>query len=206
LSFLPGPLDAVVDPVSGNLLLAMGGEGVMIIEPDGQQVWVAVGEYRHGGLREDGIMGIISLLSFQFLLAFLTGVAWWLTATLRLDRTRWQTAWVVIGWVLLAMAIFVGGGFADPYFGIITRMVTLVTGLFLAIIAIARIIRVMRKKGSGLLLLLAGIPVIMILFIIPYVLWALNILPEYLLSHLVAGILVAAGGVPLAMVLGKKAL
>ena len=82
---------------------------------------------------------------------------------------------MVIGWVLLALAIFVGAsGFADPYFGIITRMVTLVTGLFLAIIAIARIIRVMRKKGSGLLLLLAGIPVIMILFIIPYVLWGLE--------------------------------
>ena len=57
LSYLPGPLDELIDPVSGNLLLAMGGEGVMIIEPDGQQVWVAVGEYRHGGLREDGMHG-----------------------------------------------------------------------------------------------------------------------------------------------------
>ena len=80
----------------------------MIIEPDGEQVWVAVGEYRHGGLREDGWMGLISLLSFEFLLALLAGVAWWNTATLASDRTGWQVAWVVIGWVLL-LALIVGG-------------------------------------------------------------------------------------------------
>jgi hypothetical protein len=205
LSFLPGPLDAVIDPVSGNLLLAMGGEGVMIIKPDGQQVWVAVGDYRHGGLRQDGIVGIVNLLSLEFLLALLAGVAWWLTATLRYDRTRWQTAWVVIAWIGVALAVFLAHpDFVSGYFAAITMLGVLVLGIYLAVIVIARIIRVTRKKSGGLLLPLAGIPVIMILFILPFVLWGLNILPEFLLAALVAGVLIAAGGVPLARWLAKE--
>lgn len=207
LDHLSGPLDAVIAPGSGDLLLAMGTDGVLAVSPSGAQTWVTVGDYRQAALREDGLLGFLTLLSFEFLLAFLVGVAWWNTATLSSDRTRWQVALVIIGWVLLALAVLMGHpDFVSGYFAAITMMVTLVAGLWLAFNSILRIIRVVRKKAGGLLLPLLGIPVIMILFILPYALWAWNVLPEYMLAVLVAGILVAAGGVPLAMVFGKKAL
>lgn len=205
LHYLRGPLDAMLVPQSGDLLLAMSTDGILLIEPNGKQTWVAVGEYRHGGLRQDGIVGMVSLLSLEFLLAFLVGVAWWLNATLRHDRTRWQTAWVVIAWIGVALAVFMAHpDFVSGYFAAITMLGVLVLGVYLAVIVIARVIRVARKNARGLLLPLAGIPVIMLLFILPFVLWGLNILPEFMLAALVAGILVAAAGVPLAMALGKK--
>ncbi|MBN1370505.1 MAG: hypothetical protein JW987_00985, partial [Anaerolineaceae bacterium] len=207
LDHLSGPLDAMIAPGSGDLLLAMGTEGILAVSPSGAQTWLAVGEYRHAALREDGLLGFLTLLSFEFLLAFLVGVAWWNTATLASDRTGWQVALVIIGWVLLALAVLMGHPeFISGYFAAITMLVTLVAGLWLAFNTILRIIRVVLKKAGGLLLPLAGIPMIMILFIVPYALWAWNVLPEYLLAVLVAGILVAAGGGPLAMVLGKKPL
>ncbi len=207
LDHLSGPLDAMITPGSGDLLLGMGTDGVLVVAPSGAQTWVTVGEYRRTALHEDGLQGFLTLLSFEFLLAFLVGVAWWNTATLASDRTRWQVALVIIGWVLLALAVLMGHpDFVSGYFAAITMMVTLVAGLWLAFNAILRIIRMVRKKSGRLLLPLLGIPVIMILFILPYVLWAWNVLPEYMLAMLAAGILVAAGGVPLAMVFGRKAL
>lgn len=205
LDHLSGPLDAMIVPESGTLLLAMGTDGVILVQEGGNQSWVTVGEYRHAALREDGFVGFLTLLSFEFLLAFLVAVAWWNTATLASDRTRWQVILVVIGWVVLALAVFMGHpDFVSGYFSAITMLVTLVAGLWLAVNATLRIIRVIRKKAGGLLLPLVGIPAVMLLFIFPYALWAWNVLPEYMLAVLIAGILVAAGGVPLAMVLTKK--
>lgn len=41
----PGPLDAMIDPSSGNVLLAMGHAGVLLGLPTGEWRWVAVGAY-----------------------------------------------------------------------------------------------------------------------------------------------------------------
>ncbi len=42
----PGPLDAMIDPYSGNLLLAMGHTGVLVRELTGEWHWVSVGQYQ----------------------------------------------------------------------------------------------------------------------------------------------------------------
>ena len=41
----PGPLDAMIDPYSGNLLLAMGHAGVLLGLPSGEWQWVKAGRY-----------------------------------------------------------------------------------------------------------------------------------------------------------------
>lgn len=46
----PGPLDAMVDPHSGNVLLAMGHAGVLIGLPSGEWQWVKVGPYANAEL------------------------------------------------------------------------------------------------------------------------------------------------------------
>ncbi len=44
----PGPLDAMIDRSTGNLLLAMGQKGVLVRLPGGAWQWAPAGEYAHG--------------------------------------------------------------------------------------------------------------------------------------------------------------
>ena len=46
----PGPLDAMIDHNSGNLLLAMGQAGVLLRSTSGDWQWVMAGRYYHGEL------------------------------------------------------------------------------------------------------------------------------------------------------------
>ena len=43
-----GPLDAMIDHDSGNLLLAMGHAGILLRLPSGEWQWIHVGRYYHG--------------------------------------------------------------------------------------------------------------------------------------------------------------
>lgn len=45
-----GPLDAMIDHKSGNLLLAMGQAGILLRLPSGEWQWVLAGRYYHGEL------------------------------------------------------------------------------------------------------------------------------------------------------------
>ena len=49
----PGPLDAMFDAKSGNLLLAMGHAGVLLGLPSGEWRWVKVGQYANEAARTD---------------------------------------------------------------------------------------------------------------------------------------------------------
>lgn len=46
----PGPLDAMIDQNSGNLLLAMGQAGILLRSPSGEWQWIMAGRYYHGEL------------------------------------------------------------------------------------------------------------------------------------------------------------
>jgi len=46
----PGPLDAMIDHASGNLLLAMGHAGILLRLPSGDWQWVEAGRYYYGDL------------------------------------------------------------------------------------------------------------------------------------------------------------
>lgn len=48
----PGPLDAMLDYVSGNLLLAMGHAGILLRLPSGEWQWAEAGQYYHGDLSQ----------------------------------------------------------------------------------------------------------------------------------------------------------
>jgi hypothetical protein len=49
----PGPLDAMIDPYSGNLLLAMGHAGVLLRLPSGEWRWVKAGQYANEAALND---------------------------------------------------------------------------------------------------------------------------------------------------------
>ena len=59
----PGPLDAMIDPASGNLLLAMGHAGILLRLPSSEWQWVEAGRYYHGDL--SSIQDDVALLKGQ---------------------------------------------------------------------------------------------------------------------------------------------
>lgn len=85
-----GPLDALFDPRTGNLVVAMGYEGVLVRSPLGAWTWVSVGQYTHVNMLDLSI--ILPLISDKLQLAVLIGVT--LLGSLP-TLSRGMNAWLV---------------------------------------------------------------------------------------------------------------
>ncbi|HMN63134.1 MAG TPA: hypothetical protein PJ988_22395, partial [Anaerolinea sp.] len=170
------PLDALLDPASGNLLLAMGQQGVVIVRPDGSWQAVAVGSYARDSLKSAGLAGYITLLTGEMIFAGLVGLAWLGTSGLRGRRKAWRVV-TVLGWIaLVGTALALHPEIADnSYTGIIT-----VAGLIVsAALVLALVIGAVVARRGALLLKLPVALLVAIVTLLPYVLWALGILPDY---------------------------
>ena len=51
----PGPLDAMIETRTGNLLLAMGHLGILVRKPSGEWQWVTAGRYGHATSTDEAI-------------------------------------------------------------------------------------------------------------------------------------------------------
>jgi len=191
----PGPHEAVVDPATGNLVVAMGQEGVLVRRvADGAWQWVAVGDYRFEPITGLGqvaafIWGELWLAGVAFLVAFALG-AW--------DRLRrlGRAAAVVVGLgVVLALlalrpAMITGYGEVIVTFSLLGMTVV---ALPLAIVAGVRLARGGGLPRALLLGLAAGVA-----GALPYVLWAFGVVPTNATAGWIAVVLltpafVAAG-------------
>ncbi len=186
LSFSSGPYAAVIDPTTGNLVLAMGLEGVLVRNPGGHYTWVTVGSYRHDSLKEDGAMGAALLLGNQLWLAVLVGLGWLFTwAVRRLGKGR---IWVILGWIGLAATSFAAAPqvASDSYLGI----ASIVALLFMtAATVIALLVAATRLKGESMGLFRGALPQMLALAaacLLPYVLWAAGVLPQFGITMLIS--------------------
>ncbi|HEX2906592.1 MAG TPA: hypothetical protein VHO69_07025 [Phototrophicaceae bacterium] len=69
VAYLPGPLDAVVDTKTGNLVVAMGLDGVLVKPPDNRWHWATFGQYHYVNLSQE--METIHFLQPEILTAVL---------------------------------------------------------------------------------------------------------------------------------------
>jgi hypothetical protein len=67
-----GPMDALVEPKYGNLIVAMGYEGVLVRSPSGKWVWNPVDDYSRVDMRDPTIM--IPVIGVELILALLAGI------------------------------------------------------------------------------------------------------------------------------------
>ncbi len=190
LRFTSGPYDTVSDPASGNLVLAMGLEGVLVRNPSGQYTWAAVGTYRHDSLKEDGAMGVALLLGNQLWLAVLVGLGWLFTrAVRRLGKGR---VWVILGWIGLGVTSFAAAPqvASDSYVG----MASILALVFMsAATMIALLVASIRLKGESMGLVRGALPQMLALAVaclLPYVLWGAGVLPQFGITMLISTVLV----------------
>lgn len=179
LSFQPGPYAAVIDPASGNLVIAMGFDGVLLRNTGGQYSWVAVGPYRHDSLKQAGAAGVLLLVQNQVWLAVLAALGWLFTReTRQLGKGK---VWVILGWIGLGFTSFLSAPqvASDGYIGIAA-----VISLFFMTAAalVALLVAGIRLKGQALGLSVRALPQMALLglaCLLPYVLWGAGVLPGY---------------------------
>ncbi len=90
-----GPLNAVFDPKTQNLVIGMGHEGVLVRSPEGVYSWAAVGKYRQIGphsprlIAKTTLRELLAALSLGCCLALVIGL---------IVRRRW-------GWLFLVVPV-----------------------------------------------------------------------------------------------------
>ena len=188
----PGPLDALQDPATGNVIFAMGHEGVLVYTRAGQWIWQGLGSYQpldNFPTLEDlwVLTGDQALLALAAGLITLGALAMrWLLAPARMIVLALGTlAWAAVA-VLLPPAL------SSSYGYVLTSLGLLATGLLLLPLALEIIIQLARRRRDIVPTLLGLAMTSLLLFLLPYLLWAYNVLPDYYLATGFAAALVLA--------------
>jgi hypothetical protein len=188
--FSPEPSGLIFDPTSGNLVLAMGFDGVLVRKPDGSWLEVSVGPYVAHSLETDGLGGILVLLDGELFTAGIVTLIVFSVLGMRVRRRK-------LDWLGLAGSLILGAGAVaicapgldspDSEIQIVFVGGLLLAGLWALAWAIVAAIR----TGWRSLVLIGLALVAGIIFLIPYFLWGYRILPEYYQAALAGTILAA---------------
>ncbi len=180
------PRDADFDPETGNLIMAMSFDGVLIRTSAGEYHWVAISSYSH---QEIDLMMILNLLlptdiAFALFLAVVS------MAFLCWRNSNW--VWKVFLILLLAGVLFVGFAFqpARYFTGYMTfpLILSVIVGGITALILF--ILTLIKTKANPHIILTALI--VCFLHVVPLILWGYNIIPWYPLAFGI-GVLLSAG-------------
>jgi hypothetical protein len=183
----PGPFDAIQDPISGNILFAMGQEGVLVHTASGEWRMVAVGEYRIPARPNLGILTV--LLGEQLILSFITALlVFVILALLRLKvsgKFKPILMWVILvvaGLVWLAVVLVFPPTINTNHSYMDTGLMTIglpLSGILL-VLALAISVTLFRNPAQRSLLPCLALAALAggVLFFLPSLLWAYNILPK----------------------------
>lgn len=179
-----GIFNAVLDPSTGNLVLAMGHEGILVRAPSGAYIWVDVGQYRHRSLARAGAEGFIALLILPFLFSLLASFLAMRAWALKRDHTPWQVFFTVLAWILLILSgISIIPG-VIPYQALSSTVSVIIFGvafLYLLIMNLAAFLRMADDARWWLRLIPRALLISLISFLF-FVAWYLNWIPYYLLA------------------------
>jgi hypothetical protein len=171
-----GPLDAVGDPATGNILFAMGYEGILLRKGNGEWQWVAIGDYSpHAHLN---YAAIIELLNIEIILAAGFGLLIICTLALRMRPDGARIFILGLLWIpWLGCMIF-----NHPAIRIISitfNFIRILVGIILTGCTLDAIIRIYKIRCTALIPIIVTAVFGSLLFLLPYGLWSVNIIPKY---------------------------
>jgi hypothetical protein len=178
-TFYPGPLDAVADPVTGNVVFAMGAEGVLVQKPDDSWTWVEVGLGRRAEVRRgEGLwlvlQGELMLAAGFGLLAIMTLLAHW-------RRSLARKIFLALYWLLWGLNVILMPDLRTGY-GALVDMMAMSAGCIYLLIHIGIELAMTIPKQATLRemgrVVLTGLAVAAV-FLVPYILWVLAVIPWY---------------------------
>ena len=186
---LDSPQEGIFDPTSGNLIFTMGHEGVLVRQVDGTFKMVQVGPY--GKVRTTQWDVLMTTLSGELGLAACFGGLVVVILGLYEEHSLLKKVVSVMALVAWLFPVF----FVPPalsagsYAAMLSSISILVAGLLIFPLALDEFFMVGILEPDSLLKLGLLVVTGMCLFFLPYLLWGLNLLPDYHLATFVAIIL-----------------
>jgi hypothetical protein len=176
----PGPLAAIEDPQSGNIVFAMGVEGVLVHSGDTWK-WIAVGTNRK--LPPESAENLFTLLNQRLILAVGAGLLVIMTASAYLKRGRGWRVLFIITWLAWGFGLLMTIPELDKgYVAAATSFSVFLAALLLLIVGLEAIFRLIRDAPEATMPVTITAFTATVLFATPFVLWALNIIPLYILA------------------------
>jgi hypothetical protein len=193
--FLPGPLDVVADPATGNIVLAMGHEGILVHRSeDDAWEWVPVGSYHRDQFKVDSLEDVLTLLVGEIIQAIGFGLLCAITLAARLRRSCILGVLAGIAWLLWAVPtlVFPHALRYGSYDLLLLYGLWFVESALIVPLGTVAVLLMVTKHGVPLRVVVLFIAINSALFLLPYVLWALGGLPNYGMTIVFAFVL---GGV-----------
>jgi len=184
----PGPLNAIFDEHTGNLIVAMGQEGVAVRSSNGEWRWVEVAGMSHESLKS--VESISNLLMIEILLALDLGFASFLLLKLYRGEMEWtEDLFATLAMIAWVISIFFYSAYREnngQIFLFCMPPILLIGGITIYIFS--RHYPYELPAWNVILRLLAA----PILFILPFILWTQGLLPSYSVARWVGLILAGA--------------
>jgi hypothetical protein len=180
--FKPGPLDAVVDPQTDNIIFAMGHEGILVHSPDHDWTWVPVGLYQRSEI--DSVGAVVFLLGGELLNAMYFGLLTMATITFRLVNKTVKKIFYIFAWLLFGINVVIQPAFGWDYYlkDIFALAYYLITFIFILIIGNFAVhnLFILSEQSRKLptKVIIFGIGEFLILST-PYILWSFDVLKTY---------------------------
>jgi hypothetical protein len=175
------PHTATANPATGNVIFAMGLEGVLVRTASGEWHWARVGGYAH--VEPDRVDAVFSLLLGDMLLAIAFALLSILTLLRRLHPSRFRRILLGLFWIIGAMhAILVHTIFHEGFYegAEVTGYVLTFTMCLVLTFLILLDVPAIAQHTPDLLKRLAVVGLsVAVHFLVPFVVWALDVVPEY---------------------------
>ena len=179
-----GPLDAVIDDSSGNLILAMGHNGILLQTNKGQWLWADVGGYHYVELTQINLLPLLEpelFLGLMLLGLFLATLIYLIDS----KKTFLIALSLGLGWLLWCVLTRF---FMFSHIAILTIIIVLSLNTWV----IHRVRTSEKITRPVSLAMLTGALVAALLFLLPYVLWVRGTMPNHTSASVFAFILSTA--------------
>jgi hypothetical protein len=198
-TFVPGPLDIIEDPGSGNLIVAMGQEGIVLRQSQGEWLWVTVGSYDHQtSLRTLGFNSLFSLLWVEWLLCLTQAIFLISLFNLKLHKRWWRIVKVALGWIGWGLLLLFAPAKADSYILPLLQGLAVPVALVWALLCLIDDIRSWVNQPTRLWKAMTMLALCLaIMSSIVFLLWALDVIVSYNLALLIVisfSLIFAIGG------------
>jgi hypothetical protein len=199
-SLSPGPHDALIDPATGQVIVAMGQQGILRGTPDGEWEWIGVGKYFRGQPSSFG--DVVAILSTELWLGLVLALLMISTLDLRIHKLniRQWTTWVrmpllLLGWgAWLFAAIYMAPATTNSfgYAAVLIQPPLWLAALLGAPLALQVLFQTYYVSQKALRVLVITAVCSAVLYLTPYLIWSAGGIPRYNTASVFAVVLIAA--------------
>jgi len=187
--YSPGPFDALIDPKTGNLIVAMGHDGGLVRTKDGRWKWVSIGPYHRVDLSQLDLSRFLEPEILRALLLFIL-IPPTITLPARV-RTGLFMPPLVIAWLIWLAILVIEFWFTVDIFVYPTVLLVIIAIALNALVVKYYISN--KNIGSRFVMLILFPSCITLMFLLPYILWARGTVANYSTARIFALILGFAG-------------